>query len=120
MPKSKVGIAVQVGQKRLVDADAVGEFYGFTGKWVSEQAAAGNIPWHGIRNGAKVFRRFDLEEVRTALSHPVAAISDDNAQIANREVVAPPVRQRRNNRKPPRTAAAPAARTSASAAAMEF
>jgi hypothetical protein len=84
MPKSKAtnNIVVEIGQTRLVDAEAIGAHIGFTPKWVSEQAREGRIPWHGIRNGTKVYRRFNLEEVLAALAHDVEAFDGDSAQPA--------------------------------------
>jgi hypothetical protein len=54
MPKSKANNVIQIGQRSLVDAEAMGEMIGFTAQYISRLAAAGKIPWHGVRNGAKV------------------------------------------------------------------
>jgi hypothetical protein len=112
MPRSRASDVVQqVGHRRLVDAEAVAEYFGFTGKWVNAMARAEKIPWHGVRNGVKVYRRFDLDEVIVALAHSVDA-NVDNARIVSREVVAPPppthVASKRPNGKA-MTATAPAA-----------
>jgi hypothetical protein len=113
MPKSRANRVIMDGRRQLVDADVIADYFGFTPKWVSGQAAANLIPWHGIDTGTKVYRRFDLEEVKIALAHPVKAANAD-AQIVNRKV-ATPVRQRRSARRPALTAA-PAARARPDAA----
>lgn len=64
MPKSKASSVVQIGTQKLFDATAMGDLIGFTGQYVNRLAAAGKIPWHGVRNGAKVYRRYDLQEVK--------------------------------------------------------
>src|ERR1035437_9936957 len=69
MPKSKANNVVQIGQRNLIDAEAMGALLGFTAQYVNRIAAAGKIPWHGVRNGAKVHRRFDALEVLGALKH---------------------------------------------------
>ena len=71
MPKSKANNAIQIGQRNLVDAKAMGALIGFTAQYVNRMAAAGKIPWHGVRNGAKVYRRYDPLEVLDALKHGV-------------------------------------------------
>lgn len=75
MPKSKANNVIQIGQGNLVDAKAMGALIGFTAQYVNRMAAAGRIPWHGVRNGAKVYRRYDPQEVLTELKHGVA-VSD--------------------------------------------
>jgi len=70
MSKSKAS-TVQISSVSLVDAKAIGAQLGFTGEYINRLAAAGRIPWHGVRNGVKVYRRFDPEEVKVALAHPV-------------------------------------------------
>ena len=70
MPKSKASTVIQVGGRKLVDAGVMGEQVGFTSKWVNAMANAGKIPWHGVRNGVKVYRRFDPAEVLAALAKP--------------------------------------------------
>lgn len=77
MPKSKADNVIQLGQRNLLDASAMGGLIGFTAQYVNRLAAAGKIPWHGVRNGAKVYRRYDRMEVLEALKHEVAA--SDNA-----------------------------------------
>ena len=52
---------------RLVDARSVAEHFGFSVQYINRLAREGRIPWRGIRNGAKVHRRFDLGEIRAAL-----------------------------------------------------
>ena len=49
----------------------MGALIGFTAQYVNRLAAAGKIPWHGVRNGAKVYRRYDQAEVLDALRHDV-------------------------------------------------
>jgi hypothetical protein len=71
MPKSKATNVVEIGQRNLVDAQEIGKQIGFTSKWVNAMAAAGKIPWHGVRNGVKTYRRFDPDEVMAALAHGV-------------------------------------------------
>ncbi len=112
MPKSKASSVVQVGPRSLVDAGAMGELIGFTSKWVSAMAREGRIPWVGIRNGCKIYRRYDPVEVMAALAHGVEASDEDDAPITAREVAAaPPVRKRRSTAAPEtRRTAAPAAR----------
>jgi len=78
MPRSKASNVIQVGQRNLVDAKAMGALIGFTAQYVNRLAAAGKIPWHGVRNGAKVYRRYDQLEVMDALKHEVG-ISDPAA-----------------------------------------
>ena len=73
MPKRKVSNLVQDGKRNLVDARAMGESIGFTAQYLNRLAAAGKIPWHGVRNGAKVYRRYDELEVLDALRHDVGA-----------------------------------------------
>jgi hypothetical protein len=74
MPKRKVnGILIDTHEE-LVDATTMGVQLGFTGAYISRMAAAGKIPWHGICNGAKVYRRFNPYEVKAALAHPVQEI----------------------------------------------
>jgi hypothetical protein len=71
MPKSKANNVIQIGQSNLIDAKAMGESIGFTAQYINRLAAAGKIPWHGVRNGAKVYRRYDQLEVLDALKHDV-------------------------------------------------
>lgn len=73
LPKSKAINVVQIGQRNLIDAEAMGALLGFTAQYVNRIAAAGKIPWHGVRNGAKVYRRFDALEVLGALKHGLDA-----------------------------------------------
>lgn len=63
----------------LVDAKTMGALIGFTGEYINRLAAADKIPWHGIRNGVKVYRRFNPEEVRAALAHPAKPIRHEQA-----------------------------------------
>lgn len=70
MAKIKVN-AIQIGDGTLVDNKVVGRHYGYHCKYIDRLAAAGVIPWHGVRNGVKVYRRYDLAEVRAALAHGV-------------------------------------------------
>lgn len=71
MPKSMTNNVVQIGQRSLIDAKAMGALIGFTAQYVNRMAAAGKIPWHGVRNGAKVYRRYDPLEVLDELKHGV-------------------------------------------------
>ena len=71
MPKSKANNVVQIGQRSLIDAKAMGALIGFTAQYVNRMAAAGKISWHGVRNGAKVYRRYDPLEVLDELKHGV-------------------------------------------------
>jgi hypothetical protein len=71
MPKSKASNVVQIGQRNLIDAKAMGALIGFTAQYVNRLAAAGKITWHGMRNGAKVYRRYDPLEVLDELKHRV-------------------------------------------------
>jgi len=71
MPKSKASNVVQIGQRNFFDAKAMGALIGFTAQYVNRMAAAGKIPWHGVRNGAKVYRRYDPQEVLDELKHGV-------------------------------------------------
>ena len=71
MPKSKASNVVQIGQRNLIDAEAMGALIGFTAQYVNRLAAAGKITWHGMRNGAKVYRRYDPLEVLDELKHRV-------------------------------------------------
>lgn len=73
MPKSKASNVVQIGQQNLVDAKAMGAVIGFTEQYVNRMAAAGKISWHGVRNGAKVYRRYDPLQVLHELKHGVEA-----------------------------------------------
>ena len=69
MPKSKPSNVVQIDQRNLVDAEAMGALIGFTAQYVNRMAAAGRISWHGVRNGAKVYRRYDPLQVLDELRH---------------------------------------------------
>ena len=82
MPKSKAAnnVVVQIGQSSLVDAAFMGKQVGFTGKYVSQLARAGKIPWVGVCNGVKVYRRYDVEAVLAALAHGVEASDGDDTQ----------------------------------------
>ena len=71
MPKSKANNTIQIGQKNLIDASAMAAIVGYTAQFVNRAAAQGLIPWHGIRNGKKIYRRFDPEAVLAALAHGV-------------------------------------------------
>jgi hypothetical protein len=75
MPRSTAFSDIPIGQRKLVDAKSIGMLIGFTAQYVNRLAAAGKIPWHGVRNGAKVYRRFDRREVLDALKHDVG-VSD--------------------------------------------
>jgi hypothetical protein len=89
MPKSKAA-GVMINQVPLVDAEAMGGVVGHTAQYVNRLANEGKIPWHGVRNGVKVYRRFDVTAVLAALSHGVEAPDKGDAQIASREIAAPP------------------------------
>jgi len=54
--------------------------FGFTPQYVDRLAAAGKIPWHGVRNGAKVYRRYDPQQVIEKLKHDVEA-SDSTGKL---------------------------------------
>lgn len=89
MPKSKANSVIQIGQRNLVDASAMGALIGFTAQYINRLAAAGKIPWHGVRNGAKVYRRYDQLEVLDALKHEVqvsdpAAFQRAKSRVADR------------------------------------
>jgi hypothetical protein len=71
MPKSKAGIGGDAGDGNLIDANAMAATIGFTPQYVNRLAASGKIPWHGMRNGAKVYRRYDKSKVLAALEHGV-------------------------------------------------
>ena len=71
MPKSKAKNVIQIGQRSLVDAKTMGALIGFTAQYVNRMASAGKISWHGVRNGAKVYRRYDPVEVLDELKHGV-------------------------------------------------
>ena len=115
MPKNKV--VIQAGRRNLVDAEAMGQQAGYSSVYINRLADAGVIPWHGFRNGVKIYRRYNPEEVLAALAHPVKVANDD-AQTVNRKVAAPPPRPRRSTKRAPVTTAAPVARDRASAAEM--
>jgi hypothetical protein len=86
MAKSKANnVLVEIGQKSLVDAEAMGAKIKFTPKYINQLARANLIPWVGVRNGVKVYRRFDPEAVMAALSHEVGAPppNGDNTQAAS-------------------------------------
>ena len=78
MPKSKANNVIQIGQSNLIDAKAMGESIGFTAQYINRLAAAGKIPWHRVRNGAKVYRRYDQLKVLDALKHEIG-MSDSAA-----------------------------------------
>jgi hypothetical protein len=84
MARKNACSVIQINSTSLVDAEAIGKLVGFTSKWVNAQAAAGRIPWHGVRNGVKVYRRFDPAEVLDALAHGVG--SPDEKKVAVRAV----------------------------------
>ena len=69
MLKSEASNVVQIGQRNLVDAESMGALIGFTAQYVNRMAAAGKISWHGVRNGAKVYRRYNPQEVLDELKH---------------------------------------------------
>jgi hypothetical protein len=83
MPKGKADKVIQVGQGNLVDAEAMGEKLGFTAQYINRLAAAGKIPWHGVRNGAKVYRRYDQLEVLEALKHEVGISAPQHPKKRN-------------------------------------
>lgn len=74
MAKSLAKNSIQIGHRNLVDAKAMGTLIGFTPQYVNRMAAAGKIPWHGVRNGAKVYRRYDPREVLDELKHGVEVV----------------------------------------------
>lgn len=86
MPKSKANKVIQVGQGNLVDAEALAEKLGFTAQYINRLAAAGKIPWRGVRNGAKVYRRYDPLEVLDALKHEVGVSDPATSQEAKPRV----------------------------------
>lgn len=86
MPKSKADHVLQVGQRNLVDARAMGARVGFTAQYINRLAAAGKVPWHGVRNGAKVYRRYDPPKVLDALKHDVGASDRAASQKAKSHV----------------------------------
>ena len=71
MPKSKAKNVIQIGQRSLVDSKTMGALIAFTAQYVNRMASAGKISWHGVRNGAKVYRRYDPVEVLDELKHGV-------------------------------------------------
>jgi hypothetical protein len=73
---------IQIGQGNLVDAKAMGALIGFTAHYVNRMAAKGRISWHGVRNGAKVYRRYDPTEVLAELKHGVEV--PDSAPITHK------------------------------------
>lgn len=73
MPKSKLIVIPKNEEEKPVDAKVIGEFYGWTPKHIHFLARQGAIPWHGVKFGAKVYRRFYLSEVKAALAHGVTA-----------------------------------------------
>jgi hypothetical protein len=99
MPKSKVSTVVQVGQTNLVDAGAMGAIAGFTGQYMNRMAAAGKVPWHGVKNGVRVYRRFSPSEVLAALAHGVGAMEENGSASRVMKVVV------RAGRKEPRAKA---------------
>jgi len=71
MPKCKAAVIPINARESLVGAVEIAKMFGFTTQYINRMAAAGKIPWHGIRNGSKVYRRFDVEAVKVALGHEV-------------------------------------------------
>lgn len=57
--------------QNLVDANTIAAMFGRTAHWVNTLAREGRIRWYGQKNGVKVYRRFDPEEVRQDLLHSV-------------------------------------------------
>jgi hypothetical protein len=96
MAKNKV--VLQGGQPNLVDAEAIGIQTGYTPRYINRLADDGVIPWHGVRSGARAYRRYNPEDVLAALAHPVKAATNGNAQIADRSMDVPLVRRRRSAR----------------------
>jgi hypothetical protein len=82
MSKSMVGVIPINVREQLVDAKAMGSRLGFTGEYINRMAAAGKIPWHGLRNGAKVYRRFNPAEVMAALAHDGTKKGNRNKQAS--------------------------------------
>ena len=85
MPKSKGSTVVQIGQTNLVDADAMGAIAGFTGQYMNRMAAAGKVPWHGVKNGVRVYRRFSPPEVLAALAHGVGAVEENGSAFGGKK-----------------------------------
>jgi hypothetical protein len=73
MPKSKASNVIQIGLQNLVDAKTMGSVAGFTEQYINRMAAKGKISWHGVRNGVKVYRRYDPLQVLHELKHGVEA-----------------------------------------------
>ena len=71
MAKSMVGVIPINVREQLVDAKTIGAQLGFTADYITRMAKAGKIPWLGIRNGARVYRRFNLAAVKAVLTHDV-------------------------------------------------
>lgn len=106
MPKSKACGVIEVGQGSLVDARTIGGHIGFTSKWVNSMAEAGKLPWVGVKNGAKVYRRFSIDAVMAALAHGVEASGEDDAS-PRRDVDSLPAQVqilRRRRGRPPKSA----------------
>ena len=78
MPKSGADNNLEVGRRNLVNAKTMGASVGFTAQYINRLAAAGKIPWHRVRNGAKVYRRYDQLKVLDALKHEIG-MSDSAA-----------------------------------------
>jgi hypothetical protein len=78
----KVKGPIRFGSKMLYDAQGVAEYFGWSANYVNQLAAKGKIPWHGIEGGMRVYRRFDLEEVKVALAHGVAAPKSIESELA--------------------------------------
>jgi hypothetical protein len=69
---------------RLVDARTVAEYFGFSVQYINRLARGGVIPYHGLRNGVGIHRRFDLAAVRAALHVPVQPTSNAKPEQLSR------------------------------------
>jgi hypothetical protein len=72
MAKTTASVIPINARDELVDAKEMGARMGFTGAYISRMAQLGRIPWVGLRNGARVYRRFNPATVRAALAHETA------------------------------------------------
>jgi hypothetical protein len=73
MPKSKLNPAIRIDEKSLVDAVVMATLLGFSPQYVGRLADRGAIPWHGVCNGVRTYRRYNPEEVMAALRHKETA-----------------------------------------------
>jgi hypothetical protein len=93
MPKSKASNLIPDGQASLVDADAMGAIAGYSGQYINRMAKQGRVPWIGIKNGTKTYRRYSVATVLQALSHGVESAASPEQKAAPVSAAKPHARE---------------------------